>query len=343
MSGTSLDGVDLAYCNFSFKNKHWSFTIEKAKTIEYPKDWKYSLKESIFKDKTQLQTLDQLYGEFLGEICKEFINDFNLKPDLIASHGHTIFHKPHLGFTLQIGNGEKIAKATNIPTVFDFRSLDVQLGGQGAPLVPIGDRLLFNEFDFCLNLGGFANISFEKYNQRMAFDICPANIIINQICESIGLDYDKDGEIAKRGYTNIDLIRELNNLNYYKSPYPKSLGKEFVIEKINPIIHKYKLSTEDKLRTVYDHITQQIGKIITTEIGNNVLISGGGAHNTFLIDLLRANTSKEIIIPDDNIIEFKEAMIFAFLGVLKLRGENNCLSSVTGASNDCSGGILIMP
>lgn len=343
MSGTSLDGVDLAHCNFSFNGSKWGYNIEKAITIEYPKDWKYNLKESIYKNKTQLQTLNLLYGEYLGKICKEFIDDYKLKPDLISSHGHTIFHQPDKGFTLQIGDGEKIANTSNIPVVYDFRSLDVKLGGQGAPLVPIGDRLLFNEFDFCLNLGGFANISFEKHNQRIAFDICPANIIINQLCESIGLEYDKDGEIAKNGNTNIDLIRELNNLEFYNNHHPKSLGKEFIIEKINPIINKYSLPIEDKLRTVYDHITQQIAKIINTEIGENILVSGGGAHNLFLIELLRAYTNIEIIIPEKKIINFKEAMIFAFLGVLKLRGENNCLASVTGASKDCSGGILFMP
>lgn len=343
MSGTSLDGIDLAYCTFEFKENHWHFKIEESTTIEYSKDWKYNLKESIYKNKNQLQTLDKLYGEFLGITCKKFINDYNLKPDLIASHGHTIFHQPDKEFTLQIGNGEEIARICNTPTAYDFRSMDVELGGQGAPLVPIGDKLLFREFDFCLNLGGFANISFEKNKKRIAFDICPANILINELCEKIGKDYDKDGEIAKRGHTNINLIRELNNLDFYKNQYPKSLGKEFIIEKVNPIINKYSLSTEDNLRTIYDHIAQQITKVIHTEIDKNILISGGGAYNVFLIELIRKNINIEIKLPSKEIIEYKEALIFAFLGVLKLRGENNCLASVTGASSDCSGGVLYKP
>jgi len=343
MSGTSLDGVDLAYCNFVFEKNNWSFTIAKAKTIEYPKDWKFSLKESIFKDKVQLQTLDQFYGEYLGKICKEFIDDFDLKPDLIASHGHTIFHKPEEGYTLQIGDGQKIAKATNTPTVFDFRSLDVKLGGQGAPLVPIGDRLLFNEYDFCLNLGGFANISFEKNNERIAFDICPANIVINELCSKRGLDYDKDGLLARKGITNPNLLEDLNNLDFYKKPFPKSLGKEFIIEKMNPLLYKYELSIEDKLRTFYEHIAHQIALIVNSENGNTIMISGGGTYNLFLIDLLGKHMNKKIILPSNEIIEFKEALIFAFLGVLKLRGENNCLSSVTGASSDCSSGVLCIP
>lgn len=343
MSGTSLDGLDLAYCNFIFKKNNWTFTIDKAKTIEYPMDWKFSLKESIFKDKIQLHTLDQLYGEYLGNVCKEFIDDHDLKPDLIASHGHTIFHKPHLGFTLQIGNGEKIAQITNIPTICDFRSLDVKLGGQGAPLVPIGDKLLFNDSDFCLNLGGFSNISFEKNNERIAFDICPTNIVINELCAEIGLDYDKYGAIGKKGILNTGLLRELNNLDFYQKTFPKSLGKEFIIDKINPIISKYNLTIEDKLRTFYEHIALQISFIVNSEKGNTLMISGGGAYNLFLIDLLRKYINKEIILPSNEIIEFKEALIFAFLGVLKLRGENNCLASVTGASADSSGGVLYTP
>lgn len=343
MSGTSLDGVDLAYCTFLLKDNHWSFTIEKAITIEYPIDWKYNLKESIYKDKNQLNRLDQLYGIYLGNLCKAFIDENKLKPDLIASHGHTIFHQPEIKFTLQIGNGKEIAKITTIPTVYDFRSLDVKLGGQGAPLVPIGDKLLFNKYDFCLNLGGFGNISFEKNNERIAFDVCPVNIVINQICEQIGLAYDKDGVRAKKGMINSNLLNDLNILDFYKKPFPKSLGKEFIIEKINPLLNKHSLSVEDQLRTFYEHIAQQIATIVRFEKGKTLLISGGGAYNVFLIELIQKQINKEIILPNQEIIEFKEALIFAFLGVLKQRGENNCLASVTGASKDCSGGILLSP
>ncbi len=343
MSGTSLDGIDLAYCTFEYKEDLWGFKIEKSITIEYPKDWKYNLKESIYKNKNQLQSLDKLYGEFLGITCKNFIKDYDLDPDLIASHGHTVFHNPDKGFTLQIGNGEKIARICNTPTVYDFRSTDVKLGGQGAPLVPIGDKLLFSEFDFCLNLGGFANISFDKNNKRIAFDICPVNIVINELCEQIGLDYDKDGKIAQKGNIDTVLLTELNNLDYYQKAFPKSLGKEFIIEKVNPILNKYSLSIEDQLRTFYEHIAKQIASILNSKKGNSILISGGGAYNVFLIELIRKHINKKIILPSKEIIEYKEAIIFAFLGVLKLRNENNCLASVTGASSDNSGGIFIMP
>ncbi len=343
MSGTSLDGIDLAYCIFTLKDNQWTFSIEKALTIEYPKDWQYSLKESIYKNAEQLKTLDKLYGAFLGKLCKDFIDNHKLKPDLIASHGHTVFHQPEKGFTLQIGDGHEIANITGIKTVFDFRSLDVELGGQGAPLVPIGDKLLFGEYDFCLNLGGFSNVSFEKNKKRIAFDICPVNIVINELCKEVGLDYDKDGLLAKKGQIDTRLLSELNNISFYKKQHPKSLGIEFVLENIFPLFKKHDLPLEDKLRTFYEHIALQIAKTINPETGKKVLITGGGIYNVFLMEQIKKQINKEIAIPSKTIIDFKEAMIFAFLGVLKLRGENNCLSSVTGASKNCSGGIIASP
>jgi len=343
MSGTSLDGVDIAYCNFELEDDSWKFTIKETTTVKYAPEWHLNLKESIFKDANQLQILDNLYGEYLGNLCKSFINKHKIKPDLIASHGHTVFHQPDKGFTLQIGNGDKIAKITNTPTVYDFRSLDVKLGGQGAPLVPIGDRLLFKEYDFCLNLGGFANISFEKNTTRIAFDICPLNIVINEVCEHIGLSFDKNGEIAKQGEVNTNLLNELNDLKYYAQVFPKSLGKEFVLEEIQPLLNKYPISIAHKLRTFYEHIAIQISKTINTETGETVLVTGGGTYNVYLLELIRKHINRKIVIPSKTIIDFKEAMIFAFLGVLKKRGENNCLASVTGASQDCSGGILAIP
>jgi anhydro-N-acetylmuramic acid kinase len=340
MSGTSLDGLDIAHCTFSENNNVWSFTVESATTIPYSTAWKSRLKKAPALTPINLKNLDIEYGIYLGKVCNDFIKTNKIKADLIASHGHTIFHQPQQGITLQIGDGNKIAEITNLNTVYDFRSLDVKLGGQGAPLVPIGDQKLFSEFDFCINLGGFANISFEKNNQRIAFDICPVNIVINEICESIGKRYDKGGSIAKRGQIDQALLKELNNISYYQQLPPKSLGKEWMLQYINPIIECYQISVEDKLRTFYEHIAIQLSTIINTEQGNKVLISGGGTYNTFLIDLLRSKTNKEIYIPSKKIIEFKEALIFAFLGTLRLRGENNCLSSATGAKEDCCGGVL---
>lgn len=343
MSGTSLDGVDLAYCIFSLKNKKWSFTIEEAMTISYPNEWIYNLKEAIFKDREQLKKLDILYGDYLGNRCKHFMTQHNLQPDLIASHGHTIFHQPEKGFTLQIGNGNQIAKIAGIKTVYDFRSLDVRLGGQGAPLVPIGDKFLFPDYDFCLNLGGFSNISFERNGQRIAFDICPVNVVINTICKTVDLDYDKDGSLAKKGTIHPQLLSELNNIPFYQKNEPKSLGIEFVLEYIYPLLKKYDLSIEDKLRTYYEHIAIQTAKIINPVKGENVLITGGGAYNNFLIACIKTHINKESYIPSKVIIDFKEALIFGLLGILKLKGENNCLASVTGASEDCSGGKISFP
>lgn len=343
MSGSSLDGVDIAYCILTENQNKWDFKIEKATTIEYSKEWRYKLKESMFKNFKQLEILDISYGEFLGHLCKKFINEQNILPSLIASHGHTVFHKPDKKITLQIGNGKKIAQITNVATVYDFRSLDVKLGGQGAPLVPVGDQLLFKNYDFCLNLGGFTNISFHKNDNRIAFDICPCNILLNQICEEIGVEYDKNGNLGKTGMIYTELLLDLNQLKFYQQKPPKSLGKEFVLNKIQPLLKKFNLPVVDKLRTVYEHIALQITSIIEHEIGDNVLITGGGAYNTFLLDLIRQKTTKKLEIPSKEIINYKEALIFGFLGILKFRGENNCLASVTGASRDCSGGILVYP
>jgi len=217
--------------------------------------------------------------------------------------------------------------------------MDIALGGQGAPLVPIGDRLLFSEYDFCLNLGGFANISFESENKRIAYDICPVNIILNELASKTGVAFDKDGEIGKSGTIHSELLNTLNNISYYHQKHPKSLGKEWLTSNFSPFLEDFNIPLNDKIRTLYEHISHQITNSIT--IGNaKILITGGGAHNVFLIDLLKQKTKANIVIPTNEIIDFKEALVFAFLGLRRLRGEINCLASVTGAVKDCSGGII---
>ena len=342
MSGTSMDGLDIAYCTFEFKEK-WTFEVKKTSTVPYSQTWQLSLQNAFLKSEEEIKQLDESFGIFLGVQCIHFINKNKITPNLIASHGHTVFHQPDKGITLQIGSGKIISKMTNIPTVYDFRSLDVKLGGQGAPLVPIGDKLLFGEYDFCLNLGGFSNISFEKNGKRVAFDICPQNIILNEISQSIGDTYDKNGELGRQGNINQELLTELNELDYYQKLPPKSLGKEFTTEFTHPILRKYLISANDKLRTYYEHSAIQISNVINQQRGKSVLVSGGGAHNSFFIEVLKSKTTKEIVIPSYEIIDFKEAIIFAFLGVLKHRNEINCLASVTGASRNSSGGVLVTP
>ncbi|MBE9468777.1 MAG: anhydro-N-acetylmuramic acid kinase [Bacteroidetes bacterium] len=341
MSGTSLDGLDIALCNFEFVSQKWNYNIIKAETIPYTKIWREKLQSANILNAFNFVELHTNYGQFLGSSINAFINKNKIqKVNFISSHGHTIFHQPKKNITFQLGAGSAIAATTRITTISDFRSLDVAMGGQGAPLVPIGDKFLFPEFDFCLNLGGFANISFNENKKRIAFDICPVNIIINFLVNSINKTFDKNGETAKKGNVNKILLNELNNIDFYSNPFPKSLAKEWLVNNFIPIIDKYDLTIEDKLRTIYEHISFQITNITNKKTNNNLLITGGGAYNKFLIELIKLKSKNKIIIPNNDIIDFKEALIFAFLGVLRYEKQINCLSSVTGATYDNIGGSI---
>ena len=336
MSGTSLDGVDLVKCIIR-KDKTWKYKIESHETIKYSKYWYNKLKYLHLKTHAEIQKADEEYGAFLGEKINNHIIQNNVKCDYISSHGHTIFHQPKNSLTLQIGNGRIISDITKITTINNFRQLDVKLKGQGAPLVPIGDSLLFPEYKYCLNLGGFANISFKENNKIIAFDICPVNYVLNFLSNKKGLKYDNFGKLSRSGTINTKLLQKLNNLNFYDLNYPKSLSREWVEIYIFPILNKQDLSIEDQLCTFCEHISIQIGKFLKD---NEVLITGGGAINKYLIDRLSTKASSKLIIPEKKLINYKEALIFAFLGVLRLKNINNCLKSVTGAKrNSCSGDI----
>ncbi len=339
MSGTSLDGVDLAHINFEINDGKWSFKIFECDTISYSNEMISKLKNGIHLSSIELSELNIEYTNLLGNIIFEFIIKNNISNiDAVCSHGHTILHQPQNGFTLQIGNLPEIAKITNQKMVCNFRVQDVLFGGQGAPLVPIGDKILFSEFDYCLNLGGFSNISFEENNERIAFDISPVNTVLNFYANTFGLEFDDKGKISESGNLSLELFDELNTLEFYQKPYPKSLGFEFVQEIVLPILENYPISTEDKMRTFTEHIAFQIGKILQTKTGK-LLISGGGVYNDFLIGRIKNYLPAiEVIIPDEKTIQYKEALIFALLGVLKLRNEINVLSSVTGAKQNHSSG-----
>ena len=338
MSGTSLDGLDLVAANFWQTAEKWNFEIKAAKTVTYTNEWSEKLKNSPTLSGEKLIQLHNNYGRFIGNETKRFIVESGFVPDLITSHGHTVFHQPENGFTFQLGNGAEIAATTKITTVADFRIGDIALEGQGAPLVPVGDRLLFSEYEYCLNLGGFANISFEKNNNRVAFDICPVNFILNYFAEKKGLAFDKDGEMGKKGLINNELLENLNQIDFYRKSPPKSLSREWVERIFNPIVLNIDSSDKDKLRTIYEHIAQQIAQVVSGK--GKMLVTGGGTFNTFLIERISNLTSVEISVPSKEIVNFKEALIFAFLGVLKLNGEINCLSSVTGAMKDHSTGVV---
>lgn len=344
MSGSSMDGVDLAYCEFSKQKDKWKFKIKDAETIPYPEVWINRLtllhKQPIF----LYPKTDAYYGKYLGQLVNSFIKKHKLKVDLIASHGHTIFHNPNEGYTAQIGDGAYIHAETNLPVVCDFRTVDLALGGQGAPLVPIGDRELFSGYDACLNLGGFANISFTKNKTVIAFDICPCNTILNKVANVMDLPFDDEGKMAAKGRVKNVLLKKLNALAYYEKHTAKSLGQEWLNEYFWPTLKQSKsISTHDLLATFTEHISTQIVSEIHQSKSKKTLLTGGGAHNKHLIQLIETKTDSELIIPDKKIINFKEALIFAFLGVLRLRSETNSLSSVTGAFRNNIGGALFGP
>ena len=338
MSGTSLDGLDLAAVEFTFNEYQWKFSTLAAETIPYPAQWEEKLRMAPSLSGQQLMELHSSYGTYTGLQIKTFLRKHALVPELIASHGHTIFHRPEMGYTFQLGNPAGIAAENGIPTAADFRSGDVALGGQGAPLVPAGDRLLFSEYESCLNLGGFANISFEQNEKRIAFDICPVNFILNDLAQKKGFPYDAGGELGRTGKTDEALLQELNNLDFYRQPAPKSLGREWMDDYFIPLIEASAIRVHDKLRTAYEHIAVQISKAAPAK--GKMLVTGGGAFNAFLIERINHYLSCDIVLPHSEIIKFKEAIVFAFLGLLRYLGEINCYASVTGARKDSSTGVV---
>lgn len=344
MSGTSLDGVDIVDVSFSRQKRIWKYTLHNSETIDYDAFWKERLSKLVSSTKEQLALIDITYTLFLAEIIKQFISKNNINDiDAICSHGHTALHEPENGFTYQIGNLKELALEIEKLVVCDFRVQDVKFGGQGAPLVPIGDQLLFNDYDCCLNLGGFANISLTKENVRLAYDICPVNIVMNHYVKLSGSDYDDEGKIAASGNINKELLKQLNAIDFYSVAPPKSLGLEWVKSNIFPLIDSFKLPLNDILRTFVEHVAIQITRQINDATDAKVLVTGGGVFNSFLISRLKKLTHNNIQIPSNNIINFKEAIIFGFLGVLKLSGEVNCLSSVTGAKHNHSSGKIFLP
>jgi len=343
MSGTSLDGVDLAHIKFNLNNSKWTFEILESETIGYSQSWINQLKEAVDYPKNELEKLNATYTKLLATIISSFIEKHKIENlDAVCSHGHTILHQPQNGFTLQIGNLPEIATLIQQTVVCDFRVQDVKLGGQGAPLVPIGDRILFSEYDFCLNLGGFSNISFDQNGKRIAFDISAVNTVLNFYANQLGLNYDDKGKISRTGKVNENLLNKLNSLDFYQQKHPKSLGFEFVKGTVLLLIEKHEIPVEDKLCTFTEHIALQTALALPYKKGR-ILVTGGGTYNDFLLERIQYHLSEmEIIIPSSEILEFKESLIFALLGVLKLRDEINVLNSVTGAKMDhCSGEIYL--
>ena len=350
MSGSSLDGLDIAFVEFQENAGKWQYEILEAACYGYTEEWAGRLKNATSLTALDYQLLHTDYGHYIGQQVNRFIGEFNLhyKVSLIASHGHTTFHLPSKKMTAQLGDGAAIAAETELPVVSDLRAMDLALGGQGAPIVPIGEKLLFGPYNYFLNLGGIANISFN-HDRYIAFDICPANRVLNLLSMQEGKPFDEGGNMAASGKKNEELLDLLNQLDYYKRPYPKSLANDFGTDIVFPIIQKNGLNTADALRTYVEHVAQQIEKSIrqlhSPGQTNNarLLATGGGAHNRFLVSKLQEKLQPsgiEVVVPDARLIDYKEAVVMALIGVLRWRQEYNVFSSVTGASRDSIGGAL---
>ena len=348
MSGSSLDGMDIVYTELQEKTGGWDFEIKHASCIAYDKAWERKLQEAVDLTAKDYLLLHIDYGQFTGQKINEFIDENKLhhQVNLISSHGHTTFHLPQNKMTHQLGDGAAIAAETKLPVVSDLRSMDVAFGGQGAPIVPLGEKLLFGNYNYFLNIGGIANISINKENEMIAFDVCAANRVLNMLAGEKGLAYDDEGKTSSLGSINEDLFQKLNALDYYKLPHPKSLANSFGTDKVFPLLKSFSIKIEDRLRTYTEHICEQIKKSLQPYKSDEVqklFITGGGAFNTFLVERLQKNLEEmnfEIFIPDNEVVQYKEALIMALLGVLRWREQYTVLASVTGAIRNSIGGAL---
>ena len=351
MSGSSLDGLDIASVEFQEQGGKWTYEINEADCYPYTTEWTEKLKNAINLPAREYQLLHTAYGQYIGQEVNRFIESHQLhyKVAVVASHGHTTFHMPASQMTAQLGDGAAIAAKTQLPVVSDLRALDVAFGGQGAPIVPIGEKMLMNDFTYFLNIGGIANISLNA-EEYVAFDVCPANRVLNMLANDAGKPFDEDGKIAASGNVHDELLNQLNKLAYYSQPYPKSLANDFGTDIVYPLIKSAGLSIPDAIRTFSEHVALQICNALSSlniqqpVPGNKkLLVTGGGALNTFLVnrlsELLRVENI-EVVVPDTKLVNYKEALIMAFIGVLRWRQEYNVLASVTGASRNSIGGAL---
>ncbi|XP_065560181.1 anhydro-N-acetylmuramic acid kinase-like [Artemia franciscana] len=340
MSGTSVDGIDLALAEFN--ENGWKFI--KAKTYPYDGNMRKRLNESMEVSAVELTKLHFDLGHHYGHLCRQFLEESNESADYIASHGHTVFHQPEHGITLQIGHAGAIACISGVPTISDFRSQDVALGGQGAPLVPKGDKDLFSEYKVCLNLGGITNLSFQDGVDRIAGDVCFCNMALNEVARRTGKEYDEDGILASSGKPIKRLYEDLEQLEFFKSAFPKSTGKEWFDEKVKPLLDK-KYSPNDTLATLCDFISTKIADQVNLFKEGKVLISGGGANNKHLVGVLskKLNPRLDIILPESSIVDFREAIIFAYLGYLRVKGTPSTVKTATGARKEVSAGCLYLP
>lgn len=341
MSGSSLDGLDLCLASFAETEAGWTYALESSETVVYPPYLQQQLATAHTLSGLGLMQLDEALGRFFSDAVAGFLRG-KPAPVLVSTHGHTIFHQPEGGFTTQIGGAAQLAARLRLPVVYDFRSADVGLGGQGAPLVPIGDALLFKSYDACLNLGGIANISFQHQNKRIAYDLACCNMVLNAASALLGHAYDAGGELAQQGQVNAALLDQLHGLAFYKQSPPRSLGREHFEAVLKPLLFEGAYSPKDILATWSVHLAALLGEEINKyDLKGRILVTGGGAYNHYLIAQMQKHSSATFHLPSSELIEQKEALIFGFLGLLRYLRRPNVLSEVTGSSSDHCAGALI--
>ncbi len=354
MSGSSLDGIDLSYCSYSTSGDAFDWELLNHATYPIPDTWKSRLLHLPEQSAKTFVKTHTYFGHFLSEVINDFIERQKITPDFIASHGHTIFHEPNKRFTTQIGCGAAIATQTGLPVINDFRIQDISINGEGTPLAPAADLFLFEGYDFYLNLGGIANLTAKTVDQLVAFDVCPANQLLNFLANQINLAYDKDGILAKSGQLLPALMERLRDFEYYRMSYPKSLDNSWIKKEVLSIFQQFEEPVQDKLHTTCKFIAEEITNSLSTVIqslkmGKNnhykLLATGGGTFNEFLLECIVESNTKgnlpiEVVLPEKEIIDFKEAILMGLLGVLRVQNRPNCFASVTGAKYDTIGGIV---
>jgi anhydro-N-acetylmuramic acid kinase len=356
MSGSSLDGLDIAYCSIDWQNnqvKDWQLLA--GETLEFSDMWKSRLSNLPSQSGLIFAKTHTYFGHYMADLVQTFLKKNAIQEvDFIASHGHTIFHNPDQRISIQIGDGAALAAKTGITTICNFRTQDVALDGEGAPLAPLADQYLFEGYDFYLNLGGIANLSANINNRWVAMDCCPANQVLNTLAQELGAEYDNKGAWANQGTVDQTLLGQAANFDFYTESYPKSLGNEWIRQHILPLYLAAPSSWEDKLATACEHIAIEISTSIQQILQKEafqkenykVLVTGGGAFNDYLMESINAycnqNHSIELFLPDPSIINFKEAILMALLGVMRMEKTPNSLKTITGAQRDTVNGAVYL-
>jgi anhydro-N-acetylmuramic acid kinase len=351
MTGSSLDGIDLAFTKITVKDGHYAHEILISECVPMPQKWKIRIEQLVMQNAVTYLKTSAFFGHFIGDRIAEFIEKHQLQNqlDFIASHGQTVFHQPENLFTSQIGDGAAIAGKTGFPVVCDFRSIDVALGGQGAPVAPIANKMFYSNYKMFLNLGGIANIAVNVNGKYIAFDVTAVNLALNKIARMKGVEYDHDGNLAANGAVDERLFSEMNSSFYYDKDYPKSLSGGWVSKVMMPTLQRHNISIEDKLRTIVEHVAHQLNKSlekiqqkenISFSKSDKMLVTGGGAFNKFMIQRMEEMLPITLVVPDEQTVKFKESVLMALMGVMRVRNEENCLGSVTGAARNAIGGAI---